>query len=46
MEVHIRQQWAPVYQRMTLGSGLVDQSQKITAAAMQSADIKVWAQPS
>jgi hypothetical protein len=26
-----------------LGSGLIDQSQKITAAAMQMADMKVWA---
>jgi hypothetical protein len=26
-----------------LGSGLIDQSQKMTAAAMQMADMKVWA---
>ncbi|WP_284948063.1 PAS-domain containing protein [Acidisoma cladoniae] len=29
-----------------LGSGLIDQSQKMTAAAMQIADMKVWAQRS
>ena len=29
-----------------LGSGLIDQSQKITAAAMQIAEKKVWAQRS
>lgn len=29
-----------------LGSGLIDQSQKITAAAIQIADMKVWAQRS
>lgn len=29
-----------------LGSGLIDQSQKITVAAMQIADMKVWAQRS
>jgi hypothetical protein len=27
----------------TLGSGLIDQSQKMTVAAMQMADMKVWA---
>ena len=26
-----------------LGSGLIDQSQQMTAAAMQMADMKVWA---
>jgi hypothetical protein len=26
-----------------LGSGLIDQSQKMTVAAMQMADMKVWA---
>ena len=31
---------------MYLGSGLIDQSQKMTAAAMQIADKKVWAQRS
>jgi hypothetical protein len=30
----------------TLGSGLIDHNQKITAAAMQMADMKVWAQRS
>jgi hypothetical protein len=29
-----------------LGSGLIDQSQKMTVAAMQMADMKVWAQRS
>ena len=29
-----------------LGSGLIDQSQKMTVAAMQIADMKVWAQRS
>ena len=29
-----------------LGSGLIDQSQKMTIAAMQMADMKVWAQRS
>ncbi len=29
-----------------LGSGLIDQSQKITDAALQMADMKVWAQRS
>lgn len=29
-----------------LGSGLIGQSQKMTAAAMQMADMKVWAQRS
>ena len=28
---------------LELGSGLIDQSQKMTAAAMQMADMKVWA---
>ncbi len=32
--------------RINLGSGLIDQSQKITVAAMQIADMKVWAQRS
>jgi len=30
--------WVP-----TLGSGLIDQSQKMTVAAMEMADMKVWA---
>ncbi len=29
-----------------LGSGLIDQSQKMMAAAMEMADMKVWAQRS
>ena len=29
--------------RRLLGSGLIDQSQKMTEAAMQIADMKVWA---
>ena len=29
--------------RAALGSGLIDQSQKMTIAAMQMADMKVWA---
>jgi ABC-type dipeptide/oligopeptide/nickel transport system ATPase subunit len=29
-----------------LGSGLIDQSQKMTVAAMHMADMKVWAQRS
>jgi len=29
-----------------LGSGLIDHSQKMTVAAMQMADMKVWAQRS
>jgi hypothetical protein len=29
-----------------LGSGLIDYSQKMTVAAMQMADMKVWAQRS
>ena len=29
-----------------LGSGLIDQSQKMTIAAMEIADMKVWAQRS
>jgi hypothetical protein len=28
---------------LILGSGLIDQSQKMTAAAMQMAEKKVWA---
>ncbi|MBA3448402.1 MAG: ATP-binding protein [Pseudaminobacter sp.] len=32
--------------RTNLGSGLIDQSQKMTVAAMQMADMKVWAQRS
>ena len=30
-------------QAYVLGSGLIDQSQKMTVAAMQMADMKVWA---
>jgi hypothetical protein len=29
--------------KVVLGSGLIDQSQKMTMAAMQMADMKVWA---
>ena len=29
--------------RMLLGSGLIDQSQNMNVAAMQMADMKVWA---
>jgi hypothetical protein len=29
--------------KQVLGSGLIDQSQKMTVAAMQMADMKVWA---
>jgi hypothetical protein len=29
--------------RQLLGSGLIDQSQKMTVAAMEMADMKVWA---
>ena len=32
--------------RKGLGSGLIDLSQKMTVAAMQMADMKVWAQRS
>ncbi len=34
------------YMVKSLGSGLIDHSQKITVAAMQMADMKVWAQRS
>ena len=34
------QTWRDLYD---LGSGLIDQSQKMTVAAMHMADMKVWA---
>jgi hypothetical protein len=34
---------ATMYRFPFLGSGLIDQSQKMTAAAMQMAEKKVWA---
>ncbi|MEF2559435.1 DNA-binding protein [Aurantimonas sp. C2-5-R2] len=37
---------AVLYPVNELGSGLIDQSQKMTAAAMQMAEKKVWAQRS
>jgi hypothetical protein len=43
-------QWLPPVAAMLfvaatryLGSGLIDQSQKMTVAAMEMADMKVWA---
>jgi hypothetical protein len=33
----------PELLRRSLGSGLIDHSQKMTVAAMQMADMKVWA---
>ncbi len=44
-----RLEWAndaPDLDKGFLGSGLIDQSQKITDAAMHMADMKVWAQRS
>ena len=38
--VHVHASWHD------LGSGLIDHNQKTTAAAMQIADMKVWAQRS
>jgi hypothetical protein len=32
--------------KVVLGSGLIDHNQKMTVAAMQMADMKVWAQRS